>query len=255
MAAVLDQPQSAWLAGLRARLAAAVNRCWDPARQAYPDSIHENGAPSPSTCQHTSFLALLYDVVPPEQRAAALRNTLQPPEGMVRVGSPFAMMYLYEALEKAGRLDEILVSIYTNYLPMLAEGATTVWEVFPTSGDRPPGFPTRSHTHAWSAAPLHFLPRAVLGIRQAAPGGAAYEISPWVAGLEWARGAICTAHDLLEVSWRRAGSRLAVSVKAPPGTEITFTRNESIQGLDVQFTEQVQEDPTPGSIPETGMSQ
>ena len=235
MANVLeDRPRAAWLDGLRARLAAAINRWWNPEKGAYPDSIHEDGSPSASTCMHTSFLALLYDVIPAELRAVALGNLLAPPEGMVRVGSPFAIMYLYEALAKAGRPEAILRSIYENYLPMLADGATTVWEVFPTSGDRPGGFPTRSHTHAWSSAPVHFLPQVVLGIRQTAPGGEAYTISPWAGELAWARGAICTARGLLEVSWRRTGKQLEIIVTAPEGTAVRFERNPSLEGLDIR---------------------
>ncbi len=87
--------------------------------------------------------------------------------------------------------------------PYLAAGATTVWEVFPTSRDHPGGFPTRSHCHAWSSAPLRFLPRIVLGILQAEAGGAAYTISPWLGDLEWGRGAVCAERGLLEVSWRK----------------------------------------------------
>ncbi len=230
-----DAPTASWLAGLRARLVEAVERTWDETRQAYPDSILEDGAPSPSTSMHTSFLALLFDVAPAERRAALLRNALTPPAGMVRVGSPFAMLYLYEALAKVGQPATIVASTYENYLPMLAAGATTVWEVFPTSGDHPGGFPTRSHCHAWSSAPLRFLPQIVLGIRQVEVGAAAYTISPWLGDLEWGRGAVCTSRGLLEVSWRKEGGRLRVSAKAPAGVEVRFEANESMKGLEVSF--------------------
>jgi hypothetical protein len=230
-----DAPRASWLAGLRARLVEAVNRTWDAQKQAYPDSLHEDGLPSGSTSMHTSFLALLYGAAPAGRTAALLRNALTPPAGMVRIGSPFAMLYLYEALAGAGQFSEILASIYENYLPMLAAGATTVWEVFPTSGDHPGGFPTRSHCQAWSSAPLRFLPQIVLGIRQAEAGGAAFTISPWLGDLEWGRGAICTGRGLLEVSWRKEKGRLLVSVKAPAGVELRFEPNESMEGLEVSF--------------------
>jgi len=230
-----DAATASWLAGLRSRLVEAVNRTWDEQKQAYPDSIHEDGVPSPSTSMHTSFLALLYGAVPANHRAALLRNALTPPAGMVRVGSPFAMLYLYEALAGAGQFSAILTSIYENYLPMLAAGATTVWEVFPTSGDHPGGFPTRSHCHAWSSAPLTYLPQVVLGIRQAEAGGEAYTISPWLGDLEWARGAVCTCRGLLEVSWRKQANRLLVSAKAPAGVALRFAPNASMDGLEVSF--------------------
>jgi len=232
-----DVPAANWLAGLRARLVEAVERTWVETKQAYPDSILEDGSPSPSTSMHTSFLALLFDAAPAARQPALLRNALTPPEGMVRVGSPFAMLYLYEALAKVGQPAAIVASLYANYLPMLAAGATTVWEVFPTSGDHPGGFPTRSHCHAWSSAPLRFLPQIVLGIRQEAAGAAAYTISPWLGDLEWGRGAVYTCRGLLEVSWLKEGVKLHITAKAPAGVALRFEPNESIEGLEVSFEE------------------
>ncbi|MBI4926683.1 MAG: hypothetical protein HY835_02880, partial [Anaerolineae bacterium] len=230
-----DGSRAAWLSGMRERISRALNSWWNPVLASYPDSLLEDGSPSPSTCQHTSFLALLYDVIPTEYRAAALANTLTPPVSMVKVGSPFAMMYLYEAMEKAGQPQSILDSIYENYLPMLRAGASTVWEVFPASNARPQDFPTRSHCHAWSSAPLHFLPAVVLGIRQTAPGCAAYDLSPWLAdGLDWAEGSVCTPNGMLQVSWKRTREHLQVQFSAPESAQVHFERNASMEGLEIE---------------------
>ena len=229
-----DAPRYTWLADFRARLCASLYRQWDSARKAFPDSLHADGSPSPSTSLHTSFLALLYDALPPAEAAAALENLVHPPEGMVRVGSPFAIQYLYEALEKAGRAQDILDSIYTNYLPMLEDGATTVWEVFPTSGDRPANFPTRSHCHAWSSAPLHFLPRILLGVRPLEPGRSVVEISPLPAGLAWAKGQVATPRGPIRVEWRLEGSTLRLQAFAPPGVSLRFITNPGLAGLTIQ---------------------
>lgn len=228
-----DMQRASWLTSFRTRLCASLNRLWDPRKRAYPDSVHAGGGVSKSVSQHTSFLALRYDVIGPENAPHALANMLHPPEGMVKVGSPFAMMYFYEALEKAGQYAPIVQSIYDCYLPMLADGATTVWEVFPASGDRPEGFPTRSHTHAWSSAPLYFLSRVVLGIRQVETGGQAYEVSPYLGDLRWAAGGVATARGPLRVEWRREGSRLLVTMLAPEGVRVKFVENESHAGLTV----------------------
>jgi len=229
-----DSARMAWLAGLRAGLVSAINRCWDPARQAYPDSLLEDGSFSPSICQHTHLLALLYDIVEPANRAAVLRNVIEPGDNVGRIGSPFVFQFLYEMLDQNGLQSEILRSIQANFLPMLAAGASTVWESFPTGSIQIGGFPTRSHCHAWSSSPDSFLPRVVLGIRQAGCGGEAYTISPWVEGLEWANGSICTTRGRLEVEWRKLGSRLKITTRAPQGVSITVTRNPSMQGLDVE---------------------
>jgi hypothetical protein len=49
---------------------------------------------------------------------------------MVKVGLPFAIQYLNETFEQAGEADEIITSIDTNSLPVLADQAKTVFEVF-----------------------------------------------------------------------------------------------------------------------------
>ena len=234
-AALEDRFALQWLAALRARLVAALRPLWNPALAAYPDSIHADGTFSQTLSQHTSFLALLYDIAAAETQAAALQNMLTPPVGMVRVGSPFAMQYFYEALEKAGVPDRILQFIYNAYLPMLALGSTTVWETFPASDYNPQGFPTRSHCHAWSAAPLYFLPRLLLGIRQVEAGGAAYQVSPRLNGLEWAAGKIATARGPLSVSWRKEGRVLRVSILAPQGAAVEFIPNDTHAGLEIVF--------------------
>jgi len=222
-----------WLGEFRSQLAAAINRFWDERIGAYPDSIHSDGTPSASVSQHTSFLGVLYDVVPRKGLTAAIRNMTDPPEGMIRVGSPFAIMYLYEALEKIGTDAKIIESIYEKYLLMIEAGATTVWEVFPTSDVRPSGFPTRSHCHAWSSAPLYFLNRIILGIRQCqeAVGGKAFEISPRLCGLTWARGTTASARGPVSVEWKVSGKKLNVTITAPKGVACRFLRNETHKGL------------------------
>ena len=237
-----DTGRRAWLDALRQSLTESINRLWDPELHAYPDAIHQDGTRSPSISQHTSFLALLYDVIPDAHREEALRNTLTPPEGMVRVGSPFAMMYYYEALERCGRPDEIIRSIYDAYLPMLEEDATTVWEVFSTSADRPGGFPTRSHCHAWSSAPVYFLNRIILGIRPTAPGGRTapgvrqIEVSPRLEGLAWAEGTVATISGPVHVAWRADETTLQINVTAPKGVEIKLVENDTHHGRLTTFS-------------------
>lgn len=224
---------SRWLAQLRQRLVSGLNALWNPDRKVYPDSVYADGTVSERASVHTSFLAILYDIVRPGDHRAALNNVLAPAADMVKVGSPFAILYLYEALEKVGLLDKVLESIYANYLPMLEEGATTVWEVFSTSGDRPSGFPTRSHCHAWSSAPVQFLPKIVLGIQALEPRGGLYEISPRIGELTWARGGVPSPAGVVNVEWKLEGKKLTVRARGPETTWFRFKPNETLQGLEL----------------------
>ncbi len=229
-----------WLQAYRAKLVSGVNRLWDPERKAYPDSVHDDGKISPSTSQHTSILGLLYGIVPSENAEAARHNLTQPPEKMIRLGSPFAALYLYEAYEKLGMEDEIVKDIYRNYLPMLEAGATTVWESFPTGTTGGGRWPTRSHCHAWSSAPSRFLNRIVLGVKVTSPGATQVELSPRLSGLTWASGTTLTKAGPIEVSWKVSGQQLKIDYRAPEGTKVKFKRNPSMEGLEIVLNGQRQ---------------
>jgi len=231
-----DTDRLAWLEELQDELRTSINRMWNPETRSYPDSIHEDGTISTSTSQHTSFLALLYDILPEANIADALENMLQPPKAMVRVGSPFVVLNYYEALEKAGLPDEIIASIRKAYTPMLEAGATTVWEIFPDGVFSPGDFPTRSHCHAWSSAPVIYLNRLILGITSAEPAGRTYEISPRLDGLDWAEGTVVTAHGTLHVTCRSDGATLDIQVTAPRGTEVRYVENDTHKDVKVTFT-------------------
>ena len=213
------------------RLVRAVRMQWDPQRECFPDALDAQGRPVAGASVHTSFLVLLYDAVPRGARSALVRHTVHGAPGLTSVGSPFALQFCFEALERIKADDVIIARIRQEYAGMLAAGATTVWETFPGSTCSPPGFPTRSHCHAWSAAPITFLHRIVLGVRARTAGGRAYEVSPRPCGLTWAEGTVATPRGPLDVRWRIEGATLAVALKAPTGVAVRVARNEHCAGL------------------------
>jgi hypothetical protein len=230
-----DKDNAKWLGEYRSELLKSINNIWDGDKGWYPDCIRDDGSPSPKTCVHTGFLSLLYDIAPKEKRAEILQKVLNPPEGMTKVGSPFAILYLFDMLEKMGKQDEVISHIYESYQPMLDLNATTVWETFADSTVKWEDFPTRSHCHAWSASPIHFINRIVLGIVPTVPGGASYRISPNLSGLEWAKGASASIHGAVEVSWRKEGDSLNIEARASKEVELVFETNESLKNLKVNY--------------------
>lgn len=226
-----DDVQKKRLARVRAKLVAKIRRTWDDAKASFPDSIHENGSPSPKTCQHTSMLAVMCGVVPPGRTAAVRRNLMDPPPEMTVAGTPFATQFLYEALEELGEMDAVLSSMTSCFSPMVETDSSTVWEMFPGSDFDTNGFPSRSHCHAWSSSPIYFLNRIVLGIRQTEVKGRAFEISPWLGELLYAKGAAASASGPVSVEWKRQRKRLQVAVHAPAGIRIDFKSNASHNGL------------------------
>lgn len=218
----------------RNELCSAINRFWDNGRNSYPDSLNDSGKPVESICQHTSVLSVLYDIIETSNKKHAVRNMIAPPANMVKIGSPFAILYLYEALEKEAMEDEIINSIVKNYVPMLQAGATTVWESFPGGTLRNEGFPTRSHCHAWSSAPVYFFLSIILGIRQTAPGAESFVISPRISGLSWAEGTAATIKGPVNLRWTVKDDHLIINYSVPQGVKICFETNETHQGLKVK---------------------
>ncbi len=221
---------------VRNNLADAANRVWDSRKLAWPDSVGPDG-PSENIAVHTSMLAILYDAVSEEHLASARANTVTPRSELIKVASPFASLYLYEALEKLGLVDEILRLIRRDYLPMVELGSSTVWETYPNahSGAAMSSFPSRSHCHGWSAAPLYFLPRLVLGIIPETVGGTRVAISPHLSGLESASGARKVAAGRIEVSWRLEKEKLIISATAPAGVELVYRFNSTHTDCNVIF--------------------
>ncbi len=233
--AIGETKDKEWLEQYRDSLKEAVNAVWNPEAGAYPDSVHEDGKVSTNFSIHNCFLSLLYDVVPEDRKAIVVDKLLNPPKDMTQAGSPFVAMYLFDALEKTGHADKVIEAIHRYYDPMLEAGATTVWESFPSGTTGHGGFPTRSHTHAWSSAPIHFLNRIVLGIVPETPGSTSFRISPRLNGLTWARGATATPRGPVDVSWKVDGKTLHIDAKAPQGVSLHYAPNETIAGLDVVF--------------------
>ncbi len=219
----------------RRELTSAINQLWDKKRKCYPDSIHEDGTVSPSASQHTSFLSLLYDIVPARSRRDAIRNIVNPPPQTTCVGSPFAMMFLFEAMEKLGMEKEIIQSIQNDYTPMLRLGATTVWESFARGTLVKNEFPTRSHCHAWSSAPVYFLSRIILGLRPTSPGCRDFELSPHPLNLQFAHGSVATPLGPVSVQWQREGRTMNITCQAPKEIQIHFKRNDSLRGLSLKM--------------------
>lgn len=200
MAAALGKPEDEtdWLAFRDEIRTAANQHLWSHKHGAYIDSIHEDGTPSHVLSHSTNTLALLYDAVPPERMAEVKAVVLDPPEGFVRFGSPFAMFYLLECLAAQGMFQSMYDTIRKRWGEMVDAGATTCWETFP---GWEAVFPTRSHCHAWSAGPTWFLSRYMLGVSPGTPGFGAVRIAPEPCGVRFCRGRFPSPHGEIGIDW------------------------------------------------------
>ncbi len=227
--AVIGDPEMrGWLASLEQRLVHGINSLWSDGL--YAESVHRDGSLSSRFSIHPQFLAALYGAANAE-RSRTLLDRIATDASLEGLASPFALQFYCEALEKHGREAEILALIRKYFAPMTKVG-TTLWEALPGSRTSPAGFPTRSHCHGWSACPMDFLPRILLGVRPVGPGSRSFVIRPQPHGLSWARGRVATPHGPIDVEWSLADDILALGVRHPAECHITV---EPPEGLEIRL--------------------
>ncbi|WP_168123126.1 family 78 glycoside hydrolase catalytic domain [Paenibacillus sp. HB172176] len=218
-------------------LAAAINEhLWDDERQAYIDCIHADGRRSKTFSIQTQVIAFLNGIAEGGRKRCIAGYLEHPPKDFVQIGSPFMAFFYYEALEELGRYDLMLDDIRGNFGQMIEHEATTCWEMYPDSAvNRPnPKMLTRSHCHAWSAAPGYFLGTSVLGVRQASSGWASVRVAPQPGDLTWARGAVpLPGGGRIDVSWRLTeadGRReFELEVRAPEAIQVEMVAPEGFE--------------------------
>lgn len=208
------------------KLQASINKyLWSDEEQAYRDSIHANGELSTTFSMQTQVIAYLSGVVPAEKIGQLEGYLSQSPAHFVQIGSPFMSFFYYEALAHAGQFEQMISDIRYHYGQMIEYNATTCWEMYPdfTENRANPNFLTRSHCHAWSAAPGYFLGAYILGVRNLAPGWQEVLIEPHPCGLRWARGSVpLPGGGEIKVAWelKPDGYTLDLRVWGPENVKI-----------------------------------
>ena len=135
----------------------------------------------------------------------------------------FMTAFLLETLLNLNRRQAILERIREDWGYMVQMGAVTCWEQF--KGERMPNplhahrteFVTRSHCHAWSAAPAYFLPITVLSAKPLAAGWERFELSPFLGDLRWAYGRLPLPEGALDFALERTESGVRGHVVIPEG--------------------------------------
>ena len=209
-------------------------RHWDARRGAYVDIVDPvSGARDLRVSQHANAAIALWGAAPAERLEHALGRitnsnrltftagppiaphgeTLDPEDGVV-LANTFYSHFVYEALGRHGRFGDALRLMRERFGPMLAQGATTLWESFA---------PTASLCHGFSASPTHQLSRRMLGVSPAKAGFDAISITPDLAGLDHAEGTVPTRHGDVEVTLERDGDGFIAKARTPAGVPTTLT--------------------------------
>jgi len=166
-------------------------------------------------------MPLLFDMVPPDQRAGVMKNLenaiLVKNGGHLDTGM-HGTYFLIKQLMEADRNDLIYTftskTDYPSWGNMLSLGATTMWENW--SGG--------SHIHDTLISIGAWFIQGIGGIRidEKSPGFTHFIIKPAVVGdLTFARTSYNSIHGKIVSNWRRENNTLYVDVTVPVGTTAT----------------------------------
>ncbi|WP_395781673.1 alpha-L-rhamnosidase N-terminal domain-containing protein [Aquidulcibacter sp.] len=207
---------------------------WDERRGVYVDVLDPaTGEQELRASQHANAALMLWGEMPDSRAASAIARitdgerltftaappiansgeTLDPESGVV-LANTFYSHFVYEALAERGELGAAIELMRARFGPMLARGATTLWESFE---------PTASLCHAFSASPTWQLSRRVLGVYPLSPGYLSIGVAPNLANLEHASGVFPTPVGDVHVELTREADGFLARVQGPAGIALHMT--------------------------------
>ncbi|MEC0230711.1 family 78 glycoside hydrolase catalytic domain [Paenibacillus alba] len=237
--AVGEAGDAAAYEGKALRLSQAINaHLWSEERGAYLDCIHANGRKSDVFSMQTQVIAYLCGIAEGERAEQMKTYLFTPPVDFVQIGSPFMSFFYYEALAQIGSsgVDRMITDMRYHFGQMIDYDATTCWEMYPNFAENRanPDMLTRSHCHAWSAAPAYFLGANVLGVTAADKGWRKVVVAPQPADLQWARGTVPLPREgRIDVAWRleEDGRVMRLQVWAPRSVEVEIRIPDGMDGI------------------------
>ncbi len=207
---------------VRQKLISSINRhLWNPSKQAFADSLHEDGTQSNVSSQTTNAMMAIYGVGNPVWCKRLAKRIVDGDQKLLAYGSPFGMYYTLVLLDQMGDVETIFKLIKRRYGEMILAGDTTTWETFSDYGSPDKEFPTRSRCHPYAAYVVKYLVKYLLGVEVMAPGFASVRIKPnppkEIAHLS---GSIPTPHGLIRVTWKREGKKMILNTDLPRGISL-----------------------------------
>ncbi len=152
---------------------------WDAERGAYIDGYVSG---KKNVTRHANVFAILYGFAP--EKADLIAQSVLLNDGIDPITTPYFKFFELMALCRIGNVEKAQEMILSYWYPMLALGATAIWEQFDPReagvqhysmyGD-PYG---RSLCHAWGAGPVCLLGRYVAGVEATGVAYESFDVAP-----------------------------------------------------------------------------
>jgi hypothetical protein len=152
---------------------------------------------------HAQSLAILADIVPVGAKIVEAMNN----EPNIHKTTIYFSHYYFEALRKAKRMDYFFKAMPLWFNLKKLGLCTTV--------EQPE--PSRSDCHAWGAHPLFHFHASVCGVRPAAPGFKAIEITPQLEELEFVETSMPHPQGEIKVNLKNNSGKYTGTIITPEG--------------------------------------
>jgi alpha-L-rhamnosidase len=205
----------------------AYDRLAEDIRKAYVKEflVPQTGVVA-SGIQGAQAFALYLDMLPAEQRSAALahlvRDITEKHKGHLTTGI-FGTQYMLDVLSREGRAQVVHDMVNTPEFPgwghMLQRGATTLWEHWQFSDN------TYSHNHPMFGSVSQWFYNWLGGIQPAVDAVAfdRFSFQPqFLDGLDWVRCTYESVRGPITCDWKRQGGRVALQLHVPANTSATL---------------------------------
>ncbi|MFB2117760.1 alpha-L-rhamnosidase C-terminal domain-containing protein [Parapedobacter sp. 2B3] len=182
---------------------------FDPGRGVYIDGIGTDHA-----SLHANLYPLVFGLVPEKEKPQVLAHIKTKGMACGVYSANYLLEGLFDAEEDAYALSLLTSTSDRSWYNMLRVGATMTTEAWDTKYKNNNGW-----SHAWSASPVHILPRKVIGITPSAPGFKRVAIKPQPAGLSWAKAKLPTIRGPIETSFDQQHRYFEMIVSLPANME------------------------------------
>ena len=172
--------------------------CYDEHKKMYKDGEKYN-----NYCLHTQ----LWAVIAGADDGKELMNRAMATE-MPKPSYSMAF-FLMRALEKSGNYD-LSDDVLKDWKDMVNKHCTT-WVEDPIG--------ERSECHAWGSMPIYEFMAVRLGVRPLAYGYNIIGIKPYINGLNYASGTVCTVKGNVNVNWKKENNVFSLCVISPKGVK------------------------------------
>ena len=170
-----------------------------------------------SFSEHALSLAIIADILPPEQRAQVSRALLE--EKCLSRASVYFSHYLFEAYFLIGRGDLFLkrLDLWRHYVDL---GLRTPLEA--PEGGKNGQREARSDCHAWGSHPIFWLQSGVAGVMPALPFFASVRVAPQPGTLRFIKSRVPHPRGFIDVDLAFGNGGASGTIALPAGIAGTF---------------------------------